>query len=115
MTDTLPKDIVDILEYLASVALGYDNHLKWNEEAKLKADLMHNRAYWRGFPVADIRAKCAELGMRDEDVALIADLVGRAQQGRRLVPQRSYRDHTFRHDRPSAEEPLTPLRTSRDW
>lgn len=115
MTNTLPDDIVKILEHLADWASGYDNHLKWNEEAKLKADLMHNRRYWVGFPTSAVRVKCVELGMCEEDVSLIADLVGRAQQGRRLVPQRSYRDHVFRHDRPQTEEPPTPLATSREW
>lgn len=114
MTDTLPKDIVDILEHLARMAKGYDNHLKWNEEAKLKADLMHNRRFWRDVPLTAIRSKCRELGMRDEDIALIADLVGRAQQGRRLIAQRSYRDHTFRHDRPVSDG-VSSFTTSREW
>ena len=100
MTNTLPDDIVKILDFLAAMARGYDNHLKWNEEARLKADLMHNRRYWCGFPVSAVRAKCVELGMRGEDASLIADLVERAQAGRRLVPQRSYRDSWFHHERP---------------
>lgn len=41
MTDELPQGISEILEYLAAMARGYDNHLKWNELAKLKADLMN--------------------------------------------------------------------------
>ena len=28
-------------------AQGYGNHLKWNEEAKLKADLMNVKSRWR--------------------------------------------------------------------
>ena len=115
MTNTLPDDIVKILDFLAAMARGYDNHLKWNEEAMLKSDLMRNRRYWVGFPTSAVRVKCVELGMREEDVSLIVDLVGRAQQGRRLVPQRSYRDHVFPHDRPQTEEPPTPLVTSREW
>ena len=103
MTETLPIDIVKILEFLALMARGYDNHLKWNEEAMLKSDLMRNRRYWVGFPTSAVRVKCVELGMREEDVSLIADLVGRAQQGRRLVPQRSYRDHRFQHERPDLD------------
>ena len=113
MTDTLPIDIVKILGFLAEWARGYDNHMKWNEEAMLKADLMNSRAYWLGVPVVAIEAKCAALGMSSEDVKLIADLVTRAQQGRRLVPQRTYRDHRFPHERPDVE----PARSgrSRDW
>jgi hypothetical protein len=33
--------------------------------------------------------------MRDEDVATVADLVRKAQEGRRLVPQTTYRDFRF--------------------
>ena len=113
MTETLPIDIVKILEFLAEWSRGYDNHLKWNEEAKLKADLMNSRGYWLGVPVPAITAKCTALGMRGQDVDLIADLVTRAQQGRRLVPKRSYRDHRFQHERPDLEP--SPPRTSRDW
>jgi len=36
------------LAYLAQMARGYDNHLKWNEVAKLKADLMNVRHRWLG-------------------------------------------------------------------
>lgn len=100
MTDTLPSDIVKILEHLALLARGYNNHLQWNEEARLKADLMHSRRYWGGFPPSVVRAKCVELGMRSEDASLIEELVARAQAGRRLVPQRSYRGSRFHHERP---------------
>jgi hypothetical protein len=31
----------------------------------------------------------------DEDVAEVVDLVKKAQEGRRLVPQRTYRDFRF--------------------
>lgn len=44
MSTDLPADIVSVLDYLALEARDYDNHLKWDEEAKLEADLMHNRA-----------------------------------------------------------------------
>ena len=36
------------LAYLAPMARGYGNHLKWNEVAKLKADLMNVRHRWLG-------------------------------------------------------------------
>jgi len=80
---------------LATAAQGYNNHLKWNEEAKLKGDLMNAKSRWRSVPVTDIRDRCRALGMREEDVTLIADLVTKAQAGRRLVPQSSYRDFRF--------------------
>lgn len=91
----MPNGIPEILAYLAQTAAGYNNHLKWNEVAKLKADLMNARRRWVGVAVADIAARCRSLGMREEDVAQIIDLVKRAQSGRRLVPQRSYRDFRF--------------------
>ena len=46
-----PNGISEILEFLAAMASGYDNHLKWNEVAKLKADLMNVRHRWVGLSV----------------------------------------------------------------
>jgi hypothetical protein len=48
----LPNGIDGILEYLAEMASGYGNHLKWNEVAKLKADLMNVRHRWLGVSVS---------------------------------------------------------------
>lgn len=91
----LPEGIAAILEHLAGMARGYNNHLKWNEVAKLKADLMNTPARWRAVPVARVRERCLDLGMRAEDVDEIVDLVTRAQAGRRLMPQAGYRDFRF--------------------
>jgi hypothetical protein len=91
----LPQDIAQILDYLAQYAKGYDNHLKWNEVAKLKADLMNARSRWRGVSVSAIAEECRRLGMRAEDVDEITTLVTKAQAGRRLVPNASYRDFRF--------------------
>ena len=44
----MPNGIPEILAYLAQTAAGYNNHLKWNEVAKLKADLMNARRRWVG-------------------------------------------------------------------
>jgi hypothetical protein len=82
-------------QYLAQMARGYDNRLKWNEVAKLKADLMNVRVRWLGVSVAEIAERCRTLGMREEDVAEVASLVKKAQEGRRLVPQKTYRDFRF--------------------
>jgi hypothetical protein len=73
--------------------LLYDNHLKWNEV--VKADLMNVRARWLGVSVREIAGRCRALGMCDEDVGEIADLVKKAQEGRRLVPQGTCRDFRF--------------------
>ncbi|WP_298579900.1 hypothetical protein [uncultured Olegusella sp.] len=92
------EDIEGILEYTALMAKGYDNHMKWNEEAKLKSDMMRRMDRWRKVTTDEIRAKCEELGMRHEDVNTVCDMHARRLQGRRLVPQHSYRGFEFRHD-----------------
>jgi hypothetical protein len=96
VSNGLAPGISGILGYLAQMASGYDNHLKWNEVAKLKADLMNVPARWRGVSVSEIADGCLALGMRDEDVATVADLVRRVQEGRRLVSDKTYRDFRFR-------------------
>jgi hypothetical protein len=104
VTNNLPNGIPEILQHLAEMARGYDNRLKWNEVAKLKADLMNVPVRWRGVSVIEIADYCRTLGMRDEDVAEVADLVGKAQAGRRLVPQKTYRDFRFNQ---SVAQPAT--------
>jgi hypothetical protein len=95
VSNGLPTGISEILEYLALMARGYDNRLKWNEVAKLKADLMNAPGRWRGVSVSEISDSCRALGMREEDVATVADLVRKAQGGRRLVPEKTYRSFRF--------------------
>jgi hypothetical protein len=95
VSNGLPPGISEILEYLAQMARGYDNQLKWNEVAKLKADLMNVPGRWRGVSVSEIADSCRTLGMREEDAAMVVDLVRKAQEGRRLVPQKTYRDFRF--------------------
>ena len=53
----LPNGMGQILEYMADVAAGYGNHLKWNEVAKVKADLMNARHRWVGDSVDIIVAR----------------------------------------------------------
>lgn len=110
----LPNGIDKILEYLAEMASGYGKHLKWNEVAKLKADLMNVRHRWLGVPVQAVSERCRELGMRPEDVQEIQELVTKAQAGRRLIPQKSYRDFKFK---PEVKPPAAAgaLKTSRTW
>jgi hypothetical protein len=45
---SLPPSVVSVAEFLAMKAKGYDNHLKWNEQAMFKADLMNARRRWIG-------------------------------------------------------------------
>lgn len=112
-TSSLPPSVTTIIEYLARMARGYDNHLKWNKQAKFKADLMNVRHRWTRVETTAFRARCLAEGMRDEDVDDLAAWLGKAKEGRRLVPQRSYRDFRF----PAPAEPAAPsqIRTSRNW
>ncbi|MCT2262470.1 hypothetical protein M3F59_12740 [Brachybacterium muris] len=114
MASEIPADIDHILKGLAAWAEGYSTGLKWNEVAKLKADLMANRRYWLGVPVAAIRVRLRELGMSDADASTVCDLVSRAQAGRRLVPHWSYRSFTFDHS-DAPERPIPRPSTSVDW
>lgn len=45
-TAPLPEDVDQILEHIAAWAAGYDSGLKWNEEDKLKADMMNCPRRW---------------------------------------------------------------------
>jgi hypothetical protein len=110
VSDNLPNGIPEILQYLAQRARGYDNHLQWNEVAKLKADLMNARARWVGVPVSRVANYCRTLGMRAEDVTEIAALVKEAQDGHRLVPPKAYRAYRFNQP---VDEPTTT--SSREW
>lgn len=93
----MPEDIKKILALMAMWARGYDNHMKWNEEAKLKADMMRHMDRWRLVTTQEIRDECRSLGMREEDVQTICDMHARRMQGRRLVPAKSYRNFEFKH------------------
>lgn len=95
-TFSLSEDVEHILEYLADMAAAYSTGLKWNEEAKLKADLMNAPARWHGVSVQAVSDRLLELGMSTEDTRTVTDLIKKAQSGRRLVPQTSYRDFKFR-------------------
>lgn len=56
---------------------------------------MNARARWMGVSVSEIAHRCRTLGIRDEDVTEVASLVQKAQAGRRLVPQKTYRNFRF--------------------
>lgn len=111
MSDDLPNGIPEILAHLAQMAAGYNNHLEWNEVAMLKADLINVRRRWLGVPVGDVAARCRSLGMREEDITQIVELVKKAQSGRRLVPQKGYQN--FRFAPPVVDEACGF--TSQDW
>ena len=93
----MPEDIKSILKLTAMWTRGYDNHMKWNEEAKLKADMMRHMDRWGLVTTEEIRDECRPLGMREKDVQTICDMHARRLQGRRLVPAPSYRTFEYKH------------------
>ncbi|WP_315647685.1 MULTISPECIES: hypothetical protein [Microbacterium] len=93
--EALPNGVDGILEHIASMAAGYSSGLKWNEEDKLKADMMHRPDRWAPVTVEQVRAKCRALGMRGEDVDTIAGFLQRRKEGRRFNVRSSYRDFQF--------------------
>lgn len=93
--DGLPEDVLHILQFLAHRAAGYDSGLKWNEENKLKADLMNRPERWMGLSLDDIRRKCREFGLSPADVDTITGLIRRRQEGRRFNVRHGYRDFHF--------------------
>lgn len=112
LVDGLPPSVARIAESLARWAKGYGNHLKWNEKAKFKADLMNARGRWDAVKPEVFAAKLGQEGMRGEDIIELVDWLKKAKAGRRLVPQHSYRNYDFGPiDKP--ENP--PLITSPDW
>ena len=111
LVDGLPPSVASIAVFLAAKAKAYDNHLKWNEQAMFKADLMNLRHRWRAVDSVAFRCKCLAEGMRGEDVALLVGWLEKAQAGRRLVPSKSYR--TFRFSPPPEETAASPYSNDR--
>jgi hypothetical protein len=95
VADSLPKDVDQILDSIAAWAAGYDTGLKWNEEDKLKADMMNCPQRWASVTVEQVRAKCRELKMRPNDIDTIAGFLQRRKEGRRFNVRSSYRNFRF--------------------
>ena len=94
-SNPLPKRVSEILEHIAVWAAGYDSDLKWNEEDKLKADMMNCPERWGSVTVEQVRTKCRELGMRPKDVDTVCGLLERRKQGHRFNVRNGYRDFRF--------------------
>lgn len=94
-SERLPGGIEEILEYVAEMAAGYSSGLKWNEEDKLKADMMNRPERWERVTVGQVRARCRELGMRPKDVDTISGLLQHRKDGRRFNVRTSYRTFSF--------------------
>lgn len=93
--EPLPNGVDAILEQIATMAACYTSGLKWNEEDKLRADMMNRPERWVSVTAEQVRAKCHDLGMRGEDVDTIAGYVQRRQNGRRFNVRPSYRTFHF--------------------
>lgn len=92
---SLPDDVASILEHVAQMAAGYSSGLKWNEEEKLKADMMNRPERWKPVTVEQVRIKCRALKMRPHDVDTIAEYVQRRKDGRRFNVRGTYRSFEF--------------------
>jgi hypothetical protein len=92
----LPDDVSRILESTARMAASYDSGLQWNEEHKLKADMMNRPERWAAISVDQVRNRCRELKMRPADVDTIVGFIRHRQEGRRFAVRSSYRDFQFR-------------------
>ncbi|WP_289230936.1 hypothetical protein [Barrientosiimonas endolithica] len=93
--EPLPNGVDGILEHIAAMAAGYSSGLKWNEEDKLKADMMNRADRWVPITVEQVRTKCRALGMRSDDVDTIAGILQRRKEGRRFNVRSSYRTFHF--------------------
>lgn len=95
-SEPLPNGVDQILEHIAIMAAGYSTGLKWNEEDKVKADMMNRPDRWAPITVEQVRAKCRELGMRGEDADTIANFLQRRKEGRRFNVRSLYRTFQFK-------------------
>ena len=77
------------------MSAGYSSGLKWNEEDKLKADMMNRPDRWVPITVEQVREKCRELGMRPNDIDTVAGLLQRRKDGRRFNVGSSNRTFYF--------------------
>lgn len=93
--EPLPNGVDEILESVAAWAAGYESGLKWNEEDKLKADMMNRPDRWVPVTVEQVRDKCRALGMRGADVDTIAGFLQRRKDGHRFSVGSSYRAFKF--------------------
>lgn len=95
--EQLPKDIDAILKEMAHWAAAYDSGLKWNEEAKLKSDIMKHKDRWILVSPQQVKDRCIELGMSTQDSNKISSFIQKLHQGKKLIPSRSYNDFEYNH------------------
>lgn len=108
----LPADIIQIMDYIGQMRASY-GHVKWNEQAKLKASMMNEWRRWARVDPAALALRCNEVGLNGEETSEILDWLERRKQGRRLVPDSSYK--TFKFGVPHVEAERLQPKTSGDW
>ncbi|MFG2545700.1 hypothetical protein ACGFOM_25005 [Streptomyces sp. NPDC048594] len=91
----LPADVDEIMDYIGEAA-KLSGYLKWNEEAKLKADMMNVRHRWVSRVSEEaLRKKCRAVDLTDAETAKILECLRKIQDGRQLVPHKMYRAFRF--------------------
>ena len=93
----LPNGISDILSYLAGMADGYSQGMKWNEVEQLKSDLMECPARWEAVTTEQIKQECLHLGIKLTDIDKITELVACRQHGDTFnLSKSSYKGFKFK-------------------
>lgn len=97
MTDKLPADLEQIFDLVAQTAHGYGNRLQAHQIAQFKGDMMNVRHRWSAdrAPIPLVRERLTELGMTPSDVETVVDLLRKTQAGRKLVPNRFFKNHRW--------------------
>jgi hypothetical protein len=95
----LPADVDKIMDLIGSWA-EMSGYLKWNEQAKIKADMMNVRHRWSSSRVSPeaLRSKCRAVGLADDETSKVVEWLCATQEGRQLHPHRSYRRFSFEQE-----------------
>ncbi|MCX4971410.1 hypothetical protein [Streptomyces sp. NBC_00620] len=95
----LPADVDEIMDLIGSW-VEMSGYLKWNEQAKIKADMMNVRHRWSSSRVSSetLRGKCQAIGLVDDETTKVVEWLHAAQEGRQLSPHGSYRDFRFNQE-----------------
>lgn len=115
LVDGLPPSVADFVVFLARMARGYDNKLKWNEQDKFKAELMNVPERWMHVDAAAFYAKTKSEGMREEDSLMLLDWLKKRQAGRRLVPSKSYRSFRMKTPPEMPDEEMRSTYSNPRW
>lgn len=110
----LPNGVSRIVKHVAQMAAGYSSGLKWNEEHKLKADMMNMPARWTAITPEELHIACLDAGMSDADASTVSGLQRTRKAGKRFSVRSSYKDFHFMPLIAAAESSLD-ARGMREW